>query len=240
MNRYAVVFALFVLSMVTFIDRVCLSAGKNSIAAEINLSDTAMGLVFSAFALGYALGQIPAGWFADRAGPRVATSMVVGCWSLLIILAGTAWNLASLVAFVFLFGVGEAGAFPCGLRAICNWLPLGERGRANGLLFSRSRLGAAVSFPLLAWMLARWQWRLSFQILGVVGLIWAALWLLWFRDHPAAPQVSGPAPPEVSSSFVGILRSTPMVLAIAQYFALNFTFFISVTWMLPYLKSKYN
>lgn len=240
MKRYAVVFALFLLSMLTFIDRVCISAGKGSIAAELKLSDTAMGWVFSAFALGYALGQIPSGWFADKAGPRVAMSVMVGCWSVLIALTGTAWNLASLVTFVFLFGVGEAGAFPGALRAICNWLPPGERGRANGMLFSGSRLGAAFSFPLLAWMLPRWQWRLSFQILGGLGLVWAVVWLLWFRDHPASARVSKPALAEINTSFAGILRSTPMVLAIVQYFALNFTFFISVSWMLPYLKGKYN
>src|SRR3954466_2764856 len=129
--RFAVVFALFLLSMITYIDRVCISTAKDPIASELGLSDSAMGMVFSAFALGYALAQIPAGWFADKAGPRTALAVVVAVWSGLTALTGTARSLASLVAIRFLFGVGEAGAFPGSARAICNWLPVGERGRAN-------------------------------------------------------------------------------------------------------------
>src|SRR5258708_4523329 len=136
----------------------------------MHLSDTAMGLVFRAFALGYALAQIPCGWLAGRFGPRLVLTAVVTLWSAMTALTGAAWNLASLVTIRFLFGVSEAGAYPGGARAICNWLPLGERGRANGILFSGSRFGGAGSFPLLAWMLTRWPWRTSFWILGGIGL----------------------------------------------------------------------
>ncbi len=240
MKRYAVVFALFVLSMITYIDRVCISSAKDPIAAELSLSDGAMGLVFSAFALGYALAQIPSGWFADKAGPRIALATVVGAWSLLTALTGAAWNLASLVAIRFLFGIGEAGAFPGSARAIVNWLPPGERGRANGVLFSGSRLGAALAFPLLAWMLTRWSWRPSFFILGGLGVVWAVVWLLWFRDRPAGYV----APPQTAASTAAPLSrlfSQPgMALAMAQYFASNFTFFLCLSWMLPYLKKEYH
>jgi ACS family glucarate transporter-like MFS transporter len=206
-KRYAVVFALFILLMLTYIDRVCLSVGKDSIVTELNLSDAAMGLVFSAFALGYALGQIPSGWLADKAGPRVALAVVVAVWSVLIALSGLAWNLASLVTFVFLFGVSEAGAYPGSLRAICNWLPPAERGRGNGAMFSGSRLGAALSFPLLAWMLTRWQWRTSFQILGGMGMAWAVIWLLWFRNHPPKPLTADSTVPRTAVGFAAVLRS---------------------------------
>jgi ACS family glucarate transporter-like MFS transporter len=239
-KRYAVVFALFTLSMLTYIDRVCISAGKNSISAELHLTDTAMGLVFGAFALGYSVAQVPSGWFADKAGPRVALTVVVAVWSALIALTGTAWNLTSLVVFVFLFGVGQAGALPGGLRVICNWLPPEERGRANGVLFSGTRIGAAISFPLVTWMLARWQWRNSFQLLGIFGLFWAFAWPLWFRNHPAKPlpmeaSLTGPNP-----RLGEILRSRRMAFALVQYFAINFTFFMCVSWMLPYLKIEYH
>src|SRR5260370_28062570 len=101
------------------------------------------------------------------------------------VLRRAAWTRASLVNSRFLCGVSEAGAYPGGAREICNWLPLGDRGRANGILFSGSRFGGAVSFPLLAWMLTRWPWRTSFRILGGIGLAWALFWLVWFRDSPA-------------------------------------------------------
>jgi ACS family glucarate transporter-like MFS transporter len=233
-RRYLVVAALFVLSMITYIDRVCISTAKEPVAAELSLSDSAMGLVFSSFALGYALAQIPSGWFADKAGPRLALATVVAAWSGLTALTGAAWNLVSLVVIRFLFGIGEAGAFPGSARAIVNWLPPGERGRANGVLFSGSRLGAALAFPLLAWMLERWAWRLSFVILGGIGLVWAVAWLVWFRDHPA-----GAAPARAATATPTAAIPRGLWLAMAQYFASNFTFFLCLTWMLPYLRKQY-
>jgi ACS family glucarate transporter-like MFS transporter len=240
MKRYAVVFALFTLSMLTYIDRVCISAGKSSISADLHLTDTAMGMVFAAFSLGYSLGQVPSGWFADRAGPRLALTVVVAGWSVLIALTSVAWNLTSLVVFVFLFGVAEAGALPGGLRVVCNWLPPEERGRANGVQFSGMRIGAAISFPLVTWMLTRWQWRSSFQLLGIFGVLWAFVWLLWFRNHPAKPLPKVAVPAGPIPRFGEILRSRRMVFAFVQYFAINFTFIICVTWMLPYLKTQYH
>ena len=237
--RYAVVFALFVLSMITYIDRACIATAKDPISLDLALSDRAMGMVFGAFALGYALAQIPSGWFADKAGPRIALAVVAMAWSALTALTGAAWNLTSLVAIRFLFGVAEAGAFPGSARAICNWLPAGERGRANGVLFSGSRLGAALAFPLLAWMLSRWRWRISFFILGGLGVAWAVGWLLWFRDHPAKPLPVEPSSlPAIGMG--AVFRSGPMALAMLQYFASNFTFFICLSWMLPYLKKQYH
>ncbi len=234
-KRYGVVLFLFLLSMITYIDRVCISAAKDPIAAELALSDSAMGLVFSAFALGYALAQIPTGRLADRFGPRAALTGVVLAWSALTALTGAAWSLASMVVIRFLFGVGEAGAFPGSARAIVNWLPAGERGRANGVLFSGSRLGAALSFPLLTWMLGRWSWRPSFFILGGLGTAWAVVWFLWFRDRPAGVAVAaveeGPKVP--------LFRHKGIGLAMAQYFATNFTTFLVLSWMLPYLKKQY-
>lgn len=242
LKRYAVVFVLFILAMITFIDRVCISAAKEPIASELHLSDAEMGLVFSTFALGYAVAQIPAGWMADKAGPRLALTVVVGLWSVLTALTGAARSLASLVAIRLVFGMAEAGAFPGSARAICNWLPTGERGRANGVLFSGSRLGAAFSFPLLTWMLTGFPWRTSFFILGAVGLGWAMFWLLWFRDWPAKPlpEVTLPLEAGGGGGLSKILRSKPMIFAMAQYFAGNFTFFICLSWMLPYLKKQYH
>jgi len=239
MRRYALVFALFVLSMIMYIDRVCISTAKDPIARDLALSDNAMGVVFGAFALGYALAQIPSGWFADRFGPRAALASVVAAWSGLTALTGASWSFTSLVAIRFLFGVGEAGMFPGSARAICNWLPSGERGRANGVLFSGSRLGAAFSYPLLAWMLARWHWRTAFLILGSLGIAWAAVWLLWYRD-PAKRPAEAPRWEARAAGFGEVFRSRGMTLAMLQYFASNFTNFIFLSWMLPYLKQRYH
>ncbi len=233
------VFVLFILSLITYIDRVCISAATGPISSDLSLSDTAMGLVFSAFALGYALAQIPCGWFADKAGPRLALAVVVAAWSALTALTGAAWSLVSLVVIRFLFGIGEAGAFPGSARAIRNWLPPSKRGLASGIMFSGSRLGAAAAFPLLAWMLSKWDWRVSFLILGALGALWVVFWLSWFRDHPSEPLPAESAPAGKTIALAQVFRSKPMAFAMTQYFASNFTFFICLSWMLPYLKREF-
>ena len=237
-NKYSLVLTLFLLSTITYVDRVCISGAKDSISGEMHLSDTQMGLVFSAFALGYAIAQIPGGWLADRFGPRLVLTGAVSLWSALTALTGAAWSLSSLVAVRFVFGISEAAAFPASARAICNWLPTGERGRANGILFSGTRFGGAISFPLLAWMLARWPWRVSFGISGGLGVSWALFWWLWFRDRP-----DGDAEKNLlidSDPPSGQLRPLPVGLAMVQYFASNFTFFLGLSWMLPYLKKQFH
>lgn len=238
-TRYGVVAALFVLSMITYIDRACISTAKDPIARDLALSDQAMGMVFSAFALGYALAQIPAGRFADRSGPRLALTAVVMAWSALTALTGAAWNLASLVVIRLLFGTAEAGAFPGSARAFYNWLPAAERGLANGILFSGSRIGAAAAFPLLVWMLGTWNWRTTFVVLGGMGFAWSLFWLFRFRDHPPVP-IHESGEPGSAVSLRDALRSTKFVPAMTQYFASNFTFFICLSWMHPYLKQEYN
>ena len=241
MQRYVVVLFLFVMSMILLIDRVCISTAKDPIAADLGLSDEAMGMVFGAFALGYALAQIPSGWFADRYGPRIALTLVVAGWSLLTAITGAAWSLVSMVTIRFLFGVAEAGAFPGSARAFYNWLPAGERGRANGVMFSGSRIGAALAFPLLAWMLATWHWRWCFVILGAAGVVWSVAWLLWFRDHPRnAVQQDDMRAAGEDLTLAGVFRSGRMALNMVQYFAGNFTFFICLSWMHPYLKRQYS
>jgi ACS family glucarate transporter-like MFS transporter len=241
-RRYWVVAALFVLSMITYIDRACISVAAEAISSDLSLSDKDIGMVFGAFALGYALAQIPFGWLADRYGPRLVLAAVVTVWSIFTALTGAAWSLAVLVAVRFLFGVGEAGAFPGCARAFYNWLPAHERGRANGIIFSGARIGAAFSFPLLAWMLVSLGWRTAFVALGAVGVVWAAFWYAWFRDHPPVPvpREPGPAGDEGGMTLAGVFRSPVMALNMAQYFAGNFTFFICLSWMNPYLRREYN
>lgn len=237
--RYLVVFSLFILSLITYIDRAAISSAKTAMSAELALSDQAMGAVFSAFALGYALAQVPSGWLGDRFGPRLALSAVVTVWSLFTALTGMARSLNFLLIVRFLFGIAEAGAFPGSVRAFYNWLPVPERGRANGALFSGTRIGAAIAFPLMAWLLGHWDWRNAFYILAVPGLVWGLLWVLFFRNHPKTPvdQSSPMSGPQLG--FGQVFRSRGMALNMFQYFSGNFTFFICLSWMLPYLQQRY-
>ncbi len=238
-ERYLVVGAIFVLALITYIDRGAISTAKGPLAAELGLSDQTMGAVFSAFVLGYALAQIPSGWFADRCGPRLALATLVGLWSLFTALTGTVLRLGPLLLTRFLFGVAEAGAFPGSARVFYNWLPPGERGLANGILFSGALFGGGIAFPICAWLLGMSTWRWMFYLLALPGLLWAVLWLVFFRNQPRQPIAQEASERGPGLSFREVFRSRPMALAMAQYFAGNFTFFIGMTWMYPYLTERF-
>ena len=245
---------MFLLSLLLYIDRVCISVAKDPIAETLGLSDRAMGWVLSIFALGYALFQVPSGIMADRYGPRRVLAGIVSVWSVLTALTGAAWNFVSLLITRLLFGAGEAGAFPGMSRAIFSWIPLRERGVVTGINFSGSRLGAAFALPVVAWMIEGLGWRLTFLVLGGVGILWAVLWYIGFRDEPdemrilpeserqdilANRQAPDPADKKNKLPWSQVLSSSKMWLTMGQYFCSNFTFFFALTWLFPYLKSEY-
>src|SRR5262249_9691127 len=147
----------------------------------------------------------------------------------------------ALLLVRFCFGVAEAGAFPGTARAFFNWLPPSAHGRANGIIFSGSRLGAAGAFPLMAWLLWKVDWRQTFFLLALPGLIWAAFWLLLFRDYPSRPVENDTDTGATRGLPVSqAIRTRPMRLAMLQYFGANFTTFLCLSWMNPYLKQRYS
>ncbi|MEM1326511.1 MAG: MFS transporter [Bacteroidota bacterium] len=253
-GRHLVAVGMFLLALLLYIDRVCISVAKENIAGDLGLSDKAMGWVLSAFALGYALFQVPSGAMVDRFGPRRVLTSIVSIWSVLTALTGAAWNYVSLLVIRFAFGAGEAGAFPGMSRAIFSWIPLKERGIITGINFSGSRLGAAFALPLVAWMITNYGWRSTFFILGFIGVIWALVWWFAFRDTPEKQpnlpteerdyivthrqQTDDTAAPKLSTQ--QLLSSKNMQSAIVQYFCSNFTFFFALTWLFPYIKETYN
>jgi MFS transporter, ACS family, glucarate transporter len=253
-TRHVLVAVTFTLSMLLYIDRVAISTAKAPLAGDLNLSDTQFGWVLSAFALGYALFQTPSGALADRYGPRRVLAAIVSIWSLFTALTGLAWNYVSLLVFRFLFGAGEAGAYPACARTFYTWLPVRERGLAQGINFSGSRLGAAFALPAVAWLVTAFGWRLAFLLLGVIGFVWAAGWLVWFRDlpddHPGVSDaerrlildgriVASGSLAARPLSGADLARSGNLWLAMGQYFASNFTFFFCLTWLFPHLQRTY-
>lgn len=253
--RYWLVLGMFLLSMLLYVDRVCISSAKSAIASDLGLSEKQMGWILSIFALGYALFQVPSGLLADRFGARIILTAVVTFWSLFTSLTAASFNFASAIVFRFLFGAGEAGAFPACARAIFSWIPMSERGLVQGVTFSGSRFGAAFALPVVAWMVHECGWRTSFVILGAAGFVWAGFWYLWFRDDPENhPRVS-PAEKELilttrqhgktdtqesRLALRTLLGSRNVWLLMGQYFCSNFTFFFCLSWLFPYLMVKYN
>lgn len=233
-------------------DRICISAASGAIKSDLGLNDQMMGYIFGIFAFGYALFQIPSGWLADHYGPKKALTWVVMAWSSFTALTGAAWNAASMLTFRFLFGVGEAGAFPGATRAFYNWIPAKERGLANGIFHSGARCGAAVSLFILPFLISLVGWRLTFFINGAIGIIWVAIWMLWFKDKPRQHKdvnvqelsyieqgIADSIASENKIPIASILTSPQMLMVMFQYMASNITFFISFTWLLPYLVSQW-
>ncbi|MBT9187035.1 MFS transporter [Zobellia russellii] len=253
-KRYFMVAGTFLLALLLYVDRVCISVAKEPISAMLDLSDKQMGWVLAAFSLGYALFQTPAGMLSDSLGPRKVLSAIVAIWSVFTALTGAAFNFISLLIVRFLFGAGEAGAFPGMSRAIYTWIPLQERGLVTGINFSGSRLGAAFALPVVAWMIDDFGWRVSFVILGVIGVLWAVAWYVLFRDMPEEhPHVSDKEKEFILSTrqqqdtktkaekinMGDLLKSKNIWLAMGQYFCSNFTFFFALTWLFPHVKSEY-
>jgi len=183
-RRCMVVSGTFLLSVLLYVDRTCIATAKDAVCADLGLSKEQWAWVLAAFAFGYALFQTPGGALADKLGGRMVLAAVVTAWSVFTGLTAAAWNLTSLLVVRFLFGAGEAGAFPGMARVVYSWIPVEERGLVKGINFSGSRLGAAVAMPGVAWLIPQLGWHKTFVVLMGIGFSWAALWWLWFRDEP--------------------------------------------------------
>jgi MFS transporter, ACS family, glucarate transporter len=250
-RRWEIIGAVVVVSFLTILARVGISGTKLDMARDLHIDDVAFGLVFGAFAFGYAVFMVPCGLMADRWGPRKSLALSVFFWSLFTLCTGLATGIVSLVAIRFLFGLAEAGVFPQATRALHNWTQPRERGLALGLLNMGSRLGAAFGLVLSPISVERLGWRQSFVGLGIVGAIWAAIWFYWFRDYPAGDSnvsaansvvnINEHTRPVADKKFPAwaFLSSRNFYLIIYQYFASQFTFFICLSWLLPFAKTRY-
>lgn len=182
--RYKVLGYLFVLMLITYLDRVCFSTTAGAMANELGLSLEQIGMAGSFFVLGYVLFEIPGGWLADRYGARLMLTRIVIWWSVFTALTGAAWNFAALVAIRFLFGCGEAGAFPGSTSAIARWFPRHELGRAQSIVMFGSRIGFAMTSWVVIALMTAHGWRSVYWIFAVLGIAWAIGWGAWFRDTP--------------------------------------------------------
>jgi MFS family permease len=249
--RYRVLAFAFALAMVTYLDRICISAAAPFIMADLHLTMLQMSVVFSAFTLAYSLFEVPSGWRGDVVGARRVLTRIVLWWSAFTMLTGAAWSLRALVAIRFLFGAGEAGAFPNIQHSFSRWFPARERGRANGVLFLGSRLGGALAPALAIVLIQRWGWRASFVVFGVLGVVWAVLWHTWYRDSPAEhPAVDdrerawiaqdGRSPGAEPTRHHAVpwrhlLASRNLYAICGMYFAFGYGLYFYFTWLPTYL-----
>ncbi len=170
--------------LLLFVNRVNISTAAPLIKADLSLTNTQLGLIFSAFAIPYALFQLIGGWIGDRLGPRLTLSICCAMVGVSTILTGAAGGFVSLFALRLALGFGEGAAFPTATRAMSSWTPAGSWGFAQGITHSFARIGNAVTPPLMAALLIYVSWRVSFVILGIASLFWLIAWAVYFRNDP--------------------------------------------------------
>jgi MFS family permease len=248
--RYQVLAFTVALAGVTYLDRVCIARAKGEIQADLGLTEVQMGFAFSAFTLAYALFEIPTGAWGDRIGPRRVLTRIVAWWSSFTIATAAAFSYTSLLAIRFLFGMGEAGAFPNSSKVISRWFPSAERGTAQGIFFAGAHLGGGLTPMLVGALLTVMSWRWTFAIFGLVGFVWAWAWYGWFRDEPADhPAVNlaerkyiesgrlDDRPHHLDARRLGRILSDRNVIALClMYFTQAYGFYFNLTWLPTYLE----
>jgi len=175
---------LCVMYFLTYVDRTNIAVAGKLMSTELRLTKTQLGLALSAFGTTYLAMQVVNGFIGDRFGPRKVLFGLGALWSAGTILTGFATNLNTLICARMLVGLGEAGTIPTSTRAMTNWVPVSQRGLAQGFTHSAARLAAAATPPIVVAVLPASGWRGAFMILGALSLTWAVVWLFMFRDDP--------------------------------------------------------
>jgi ACS family glucarate transporter-like MFS transporter len=252
--RYLLVFWVFILSALAYVDRTNLSIAKFSIGHEFGINDATFGHILSAFLLGYAGFQIPAGLFARRVGPRRSLALLGAWWGVFIFLIAcipyqAAAALTIFLVLRFILGAGEAVMYPAATQFVERWFPARERGRANGIVFAGVGLGSTITPPLVTWIIAHHGWRASFVFSAVAGAIGGLIWYLISRDtpeqHPSVSaaerdlilrerrKASDAKKPPVPWARIFSNRSVQAMLV--SYFAFLYVLWIFMGWMYTYM-----
>lgn len=253
-TRYRVVGFALALAAVTYLDRACIATLAPEIQRDLHLDDDHMSWIYSAFAIAYAAFEIPTAWWADRLGTRRVLTRIVTWWSAFTMLTAAAWNFTSMLVIRFLFGAGEAGAWPGVARTFSRWIPRTERGAIQGVFFAAAHLAGGVTPVLALWLLHLVGWRWVFLIFGIPGIVWAVAWYRWFRDEPEEhPSVGADELREIQGGrdhsaghhagwaywkkLFGHRNTLPLCL---MYFPNSFGFYFCITWLPRYLKEQHH
>ncbi len=253
--RYGVVAIAVLLAMVTYLDRACIGTLAPAIMGDLSLTKGQMSMIYSAFALAYAAFEIPTAWWADRRGTRLVLTRIVLWWSGFTMLTAAAWSFTALIVTRFLFGMGEAGAWPSVARTFSRWIPRSERGTIQGIFFSGAHLAGGVTPMLVVWMTQTLGlgWRTVFASFGLIGVAWALAWYSWFRNDPSEHRavnaaelekiVTGRAPAgghHEGWAYWKRLLSHRNTLSICLMYVPNpYAFYFCITWLPTYLKEKH-
>lgn len=267
--RYVVLAFVCALSMITYLDRACFSMVAPLLAAELSLdATTVLKWASTAFAIAYAIFEIPTGWLGDTWGPRSTLLRIVIWWSVCTALTGlvglnygafTFGGLGLLIVLRFLFGMGEAGAYPNIARALHNWFPTNQTATAQGWIWMSGRLMAGITPTIwaflvvgTAWTLPLVNWRMAFVLFGAIGFAWCAAFALFFRDHPREHRRVNSAErdeieqghqteaaPHTALPWRSFLRSRNLWLLCTMYFSMVYGWYFSITYYPAHLQERF-
>jgi MFS transporter, ACS family, D-galactonate transporter len=244
--RWTMIFMGCAANAINYIDRANLAVAAPSIRHELGVSAATMGLILGAFFWTYAAMQMPFGWFIDRVGARISLAIAVAWWSVSTAITATARGVGALTGYRLLLGVGEAGAYPSGAKINMDWFPRSERAIAASIFDSGSRIGAALSLPLVAWLIGSFSWRISFAMTGLLGIVWTIVWLILYRDperhRSVTPQQLAYIRAERGTAAVGpkvpwssLFSYRTIWGMMIGFFCLNFVIYFFITWFPTYL-----
>lgn len=273
--RYQVLGWACALSMITYIDRVCIKVVGGDIQRDLGLTAQQFSWILSAFGLAYAMLEVPSGWLGDKFGPRLVLCRIVLWWSVFTALTGLVWQFSwdagyylplpswlgselplvfnsfmLMILIRFLFGAGEAGAYPNIARAMRNWFPYSRRGLAQGMLWMFGRWGGAIAPFLIAPFYMNFGWRGAFVAFGVLGALWVFAFAYFFRDtpdqHPGVNDTekalirdgSGDGHRPLPLSWSTMLRSPTLWCLSLMYFCSNAGWCFFITWDVMYYKTN--
>jgi ACS family glucarate transporter-like MFS transporter len=231
-RRYFYLLLLCLLAVITYLDRICISVAGPRMQDALHISPAQWGWVGTVFLLGYAIFEVPSGHLGDRLGARRVLTRIVVWWSVFTALTGAVSAYPVLLLVRFLFGAGEAGAFPNASVAIATWFTPATRGRAFGLFTMCSQVGGALSPLLVIPIQQAFGWRASFFVFGLMGVLWSVIWFWQFRDFPAGtPQRST----HLRAEWKPLLRSRDLQAIMALTFGYVYTMSFYQTWIHTYL-----
>lgn len=232
--------------LMTYIDRVNISTAAPVLSKDLGLSETELGLVFSAFAVPYAFLQPIGGWFGDRFGPRWVLFAFGALWTVATVWTGLASGLVSLFIARFLLGLGEGATFPTATKAMATWLPARRRAFAQGIAHSFSRIGNAIAPPIVGYIMVAYSWHMAFYLLGAVSLVWVIWWVGFFRDNPHNdPRLTAAEraelPPAIEKPAVPWGPLAKKILPVtAVDFCYGWTLWVYLTWLPSFLAGEYH
>lgn len=247
--RYRVLALLFFLVLVMYLDRLCIAVAGPRMQSDLGLSPREWGWVMGAFTLAYALFEVPSGVLGDRIGPRKVLTRIVLWWSAFTAATGAVSSLGPLLGIRFLFGAGEAGAFPNCTATVSRWIPTHERARATSVIWLATSAGGVLTPLLVVPIQQAYGWRAAFYLFGSVGLIWVAVWRWWFRDTPAerpgisqaeVQLISGGSTaaqgPQKRLSWGAVLRNTQFRRLLVMYHLYCWGAYFYLSWLPTYLQ----